>query len=61
MTIKHKLLLTAAAVTLAVAGITGAVAAGRAKDAGTACPKADCAGECPKKGACPPCSGCPGH
>ena len=46
--------------TLAVIGITGALAAGRAGNLGAACPKSDCVKECPKEAPCPPCPFCPG-
>jgi len=60
MTLKHKLLIATGGLTLAVIGITGALAAGRAGNLGAACPKSDCVTECPKEAPCPPCPSCPG-
>ena len=60
MTLKHKLLMGAGALTLAAIGITGAWASVHKNDAGASCPKADCGKECPKDAPCPPCPGCPG-
>jgi hypothetical protein len=60
MTLKHRLLLGTGAAALAVIAITSALAAGRAKDSGAACPKVDCGTACPKEGPCPPCPFCPG-
>ena len=57
MTLKQKLVLGTGAVALAVIGVTGALASGRGDCSGVACPKSDCAKECPCA-ACPDCPGC---
>jgi len=60
MTLKQRLLLGTAALTLAAIGITGALAAGRANDCGAGCSKTECGKACPKGGPCPLGPACPG-
>jgi hypothetical protein len=59
MTLKQKVLLGTGALTLAVIGITGALAAGHDGCDGAACPKSECGKLCPKD--CPLCPGCSGN
>ena len=62
MNLNRKILIGVGALALAVVGITGVLAAGRAHGNGAACPKLDCKQACPKDCPkdCPPCPACPG-